>query len=465
MGQTLSEPVTDKTSAEGEADRRLAYGISEMQGWRLTMEDAHATEMHLQGSSAKDEIAFFAVYDGHGGSTVARYTGDTLHHRLRATDQFKAGKFEEALKRAYLATDEDLRANPDFAHDPSGCTAVSTLITPDNKIICANAGDSRSVMSVGGEAKPLSFDHKPVNKGENSRIVAAGGFVEFGRVNGNLALSRAIGDFEFKQSHSLPAEQQIVTADPDITVHEPTDEDEFVIVACDGIWDVVTSQQSIDFVRRAIADRVELPVICEKLIDRCLAPDSDWGGVGCDNMTILVVALLRGRTKAEWYDWVADRVSRGVGYNTPASIPDPYRQAQKGGVAGAVGGAGRGRGRGGAAGRGGAGAGQGGLSGLLANAVNSGGLVLNTMSENDGTTEEHATPGLAGGRAATEESDDEDMSDVQAKLRSSEDVAMQDADEEPTPTPTPAAGDSPHPTLQAEGLLDKSDDPSKSLAR
>lgn len=61
---------------------------------------------------------------------------------------------------------------------------MSAIFTEDLKIICANAGDSRAVMSLSGEAKPLSFDHKPTNKGETSRIVAAGGFVEFGRVNG-----------------------------------------------------------------------------------------------------------------------------------------------------------------------------------------------------------------------------------------------------------------------------------------
>lgn len=89
-------------------------------------------------------------------------------------------------------------------------------------------------MSVNGLAKPLSYDHKPTNKGENARIVAAGGFVEFGRVNGNLALSRALGDFEFKQNPNVDAEHQIVTADPDIIVHEHTPEDEFVVLACDG---------------------------------------------------------------------------------------------------------------------------------------------------------------------------------------------------------------------------------------
>lgn len=97
-----------------------------------------------------------------------------------------------------------------------------------------NAGDSRSVLGIKGRAKPLSFDHKPQNEGEKARICAAGGFVDFGRVNGNLALSRAIGDFEFKKSADLPPEQQIVTAFPDVTVHELGEDDEFLVIACDG---------------------------------------------------------------------------------------------------------------------------------------------------------------------------------------------------------------------------------------
>jgi protein phosphatase 2C family protein 2/3 len=70
--------------------------------------------------------------------------------------------------------------------------------------------------------------------GEKARITAAGGFVDFGRVNGNLALSRAIGDFEFKKSADLAPEQQIVTAYPDVVVHEMGDDDEFLVIACDG---------------------------------------------------------------------------------------------------------------------------------------------------------------------------------------------------------------------------------------
>jgi protein phosphatase 2C family protein 2/3 len=76
--------------------------------------------------------------------------------------------------------------------------------------------------------------HANAIEGEKARITAAGGFVDFGRVNGNLALSRAIGDFEFKKSAELAPEQQIVTAFPDVTVHDISDDDEFLVVACDG---------------------------------------------------------------------------------------------------------------------------------------------------------------------------------------------------------------------------------------
>lgn len=76
------------------------------------------------------------------------------------------------------------------------------------------------------------------------------------------------------------------------------------------------NQETIDFVRRSIANRKELHEICELMMDKCIAPDSDWGGVGCDNMTVLLVALLNGKTKEDWYDWVADRVDKGVGYPT-----------------------------------------------------------------------------------------------------------------------------------------------------
>ncbi|KAJ9164739.1 Protein phosphatase 2C isoform gamma [Coniochaeta hoffmannii] len=320
MGQTLSEPVVEKTSDRGQDDR-LIYGVSAMQGWRISMEDSHTTVLDLlakaEASKAHPQkLSFFGVYDGHGGDKVALFAGENIHKIIAKQDTFKTGNYEQALKDGFLATDRAILSDPKYEEEVSGCTACVGLIT-DDKIYVANAGDSRSVLGVKGRAKPLSFDHKPQNEGEKARITAAGGFVDFGRVNGNLALSRAIGDFEFKKSAELAPEQQIVTAYPDVMVHELGDDDEFLVIACDGIWDCQSSQAVVEFVRRGIAAKQDLEKICENMMDNCLASNSETGGVGCDNMTMIIVGFLRGRSKEEWYDEIAKRVAAGDGPCAP----------------------------------------------------------------------------------------------------------------------------------------------------
>jgi len=289
------------------------------------MEDAHAAVLDLQPLDGNGEptpassdlrISYFGVYDGHGGDKVAIYTGENLHKIVAKQESFKNKDFEQALKDGFLAIDRALLSDPKYEDEVSGCTSTVGIMTKD-KIFCGNAGDSRTVLGIKGRAKPLSFDHKPQNEQEKARICAAGGFVDFGRVNGNLALSRAIGDFEFKKSADLPPEQQIVTAFPDVTVHDIGEDDEFLVVACDGIWDCQSSQAVVEFVRRGIAAKQELQSICENMMDNCLASNSETGGVGCDNMTMMVVALLQGKTKEEWYNMVAERVANGDGPCAP----------------------------------------------------------------------------------------------------------------------------------------------------
>ncbi|CAH3199351.1 unnamed protein product, partial [Porites evermanni] len=92
----------------------------------------------------------------------------------------------------------------------AGTTAV-VVILKNQKIYCGNVGDSRAIASKKGAVEQLSYDHKPSNDDETRRIIAAGGWVEFNRVNGNLALSRALGDFCFKKNDKKSAEEQIVT--------------------------------------------------------------------------------------------------------------------------------------------------------------------------------------------------------------------------------------------------------------
>ncbi|ODA80638.1 hypothetical protein RJ55_03597 [Drechmeria coniospora] len=321
MGQTLSEPVVEKTSESGEDDK-LIYGLSAMQGWRISMEDSHTAVLDLIASSSNDskphpaQLSFFGVFDGHGGDKVALYAGENIHNIIAKQDTFKEGDYSQGLKDGFLACDRAILNDPKYEEEVSGCTACVSLMA-GSKLYVANAGDSRGVLGIKGRAKPMSQDHKPQLEAEKNRITAAGGFVDFGRVNGNLALSRAIGDFEFKKTAGKAPEDQIVTAFPDVAVHDLTDEDEFLVLACDGIWDCQSSQAVVEFVRRGIAVKQDLEKICENMMDNCLASNSETGGVGCDNMTMIIIGFLNGKTKDEWYEEIARRVANGDGPCAP----------------------------------------------------------------------------------------------------------------------------------------------------
>jgi len=287
MGQHLSEPVTTKdTNTTSNSQYRCAS--SSMQGWRINMEDAHT---HILSMKEDKDAAFFAVFDGHGGSSVATYCGEHLHKDIFDSDYYREGKYVDAIQKGFLACDENMMFDDNVKDETAGAAAVSVLVK-DKKLYCGNCGDSRSITSVAGVAQELSHDHKPSNEGESRRIVAAGGWVEFNRVNGNLALSRALGDFVFKRNSKKSPEEQIVTAYPDVIIKDILDEHEFIILACDGIWDVMTNQEVIDFVRQRIATKMVPEQICEELLDNCLAPDCQMGGLGCDNMTVVLVCLL-----------------------------------------------------------------------------------------------------------------------------------------------------------------------------
>jgi protein phosphatase 2C family protein 2/3 len=146
---------------------------------------------------------------------------------------------------------------------------------------------------------------------------------------GNLALARALGDFEFKKNYSLTPDKQIITSNPDITQHDITEDDEFFVLACDGIWDCLSSQHVVDFVRREVAQGKPMGEICETIMEHCLAPDTHGAqGIGCDNMTILIVAILNGKTEEEWYAMVKDRVEKKSGFNTPEAPPQIYSAAR-----------------------------------------------------------------------------------------------------------------------------------------
>nr|CAH7742561.1 unnamed protein product [Callosobruchus chinensis] len=291
MGQTLSDPVTAKETAFCQ-DKFFKVGSSCMQGWRIKMEDSHT---HLLSLPDDPGTAFFAVYDGHGGAKIADYAGRHLHKYITNRPEYKEGNIPEAMRQGFLELDNHMLYEESLANEPSGTTAVTIIIKGD-KLYCANVGDSRAVASVSGKVNYLSEDHKPNNEIEYNRIVAAGGWVDANRVKGNLALSRALGDYAFKRNQQKRPEEQIVTAYPDVEERTIDENWEFIVLACDGIWDVMDSWEVVEYVRKSIGDGLEPEEICENLMMRCLAPDCQMPGLGCDNMTVVIVTLLHGES-------------------------------------------------------------------------------------------------------------------------------------------------------------------------
>lgn len=198
---------------------------------------------------------------------------------------------EEDIDEVEIVEDEAIAEEPG---SDSGSTAVVALIR-NKEIYVANAGDSRCILCRAGKAIDLSIDHKPEDDTEKNRIQAAGGKVtEEGRVNGGLNMSRAIGDHFYKRNTSKSPKEQMITALPDIMTETLQENDEFLVLACDGIWNSMSSQEVVDFVKEKLKDeqnKKQLSLICEQLFNRCLAPNTMGDGTGCDNMTCIIVTF------------------------------------------------------------------------------------------------------------------------------------------------------------------------------
>ena len=120
----------------------------------------------------------------------------------------------------------------------------------------------------------MSIDHKPDDIMEKNRVQKAGGDVYNGRINGNLNLSRAMGDLEYKMNQNIPRDQQLIISTPDIKTFKINKESEFIVVGCDGIWEVKSNQEICDFVRTRIRKNEPLEKIVEDLLDSLLAKDT-----------------------------------------------------------------------------------------------------------------------------------------------------------------------------------------------
>lgn len=271
MGAFLDKPKTEKITSHGEGDG-LKYGVSAMQGWRMEMEDSHVCETNF----FLKNYSFFGVFDGHAGAEAAKYCAknilESIKNSLDGDMTPTCESLEGAIKKGFLALDVKLSKEKKFEtnEDHSGTTAIAVMVTPE-KIIWSNCGDSRALLCQSGKLAFATQDHKPYNEDERRRIERAGGSVMMQRVNGSLAVSRALGDFTFKRTPDFHPTEQLVSPEPDITVgNRDLEKDEFLLLACDGIFDVMSNEAVVSFVGHRLKLTDDLAQICSDLIDTCL---------------------------------------------------------------------------------------------------------------------------------------------------------------------------------------------------
>ncbi|CAI2359686.1 unnamed protein product [Moneuplotes crassus] len=242
------------------------------------------------------KCSFFAVYDGHGGSFCAKYLKENFHKVLKEklTDRFDGIKnsknIAKSIKNIFEDTcyhvDNEFIRKYEAKSKNCGSTAACVLIIGD-RIYCANVGDARAIMSIDGKPLELSWDHNLAREDEKRRIEESGG-LEVGRVHGKLSITRAFGDSAFKSQNTFNClDYNTVLVTPEVREHlmDPFT-DEFIVVASDGLYDELESQQVVDFVREKYKYTPE--DICHELLDEVLNIREKE-----DDITIIIVKLQR----------------------------------------------------------------------------------------------------------------------------------------------------------------------------
>jgi len=241
---------------------------------------------------------FFAVYDGHGGTAASTFCQKHLHTNVATHEKYATNK-KEAFIEGYKITDKKFLKKL----EDCGSTAVSALLTFDaKKLIVANAGDSRCIMSSGGKAIAISEDHKPGNPNEKKNIEEAQHTVEtetvlqdgkryqLTRVDGQIAVSRAIGDGDFKDGDG-PAETQAITCVPDVYEREINPKDQFIVLACDGLWDVMENQEVVDFINKLLSKaKTVTDEVLSQIAEQLTTHAVNTKGIP-DNVTAVIVTL------------------------------------------------------------------------------------------------------------------------------------------------------------------------------
>jgi len=291
----VPQHIVDFPTAMGFARDTVAVsaaGWADDIGKRPSMEDGFVFVDKFAGHR---NSAFFAVYDGHGGRQVVDFVTHELHKNV-LKELRKTASVPNALVQAFQMTDEDMIRRNIVTSGSAACCCLLREERNSRVIYTAHLGDSRAVMARGGVATRLTSmtDHKATDPLEAKRVIEAGGQILNDRVNGMLAMTRALGDHILKMP-VLP--NDVVSNIPDVTSTDLSMHDSFVILACDGIWDVMNDQQAVELVRNSIDELTSLfprlqaegrslaEILARMLVEEALAMGST------DNISCLVIFL------------------------------------------------------------------------------------------------------------------------------------------------------------------------------
>eukprot|EP01130_Rhizamoeba_saxonica_P017309 TRINITY_DN834_c0_g1_i2.p1 TRINITY_DN834_c0_g1~~TRINITY_DN834_c0_g1_i2.p1 ORF type:complete len:294 (-),score=88.71 TRINITY_DN834_c0_g1_i2:67-948(-) len=269
---------------------RVSSGVYDVQGRRSTMEDTHkciddVIESNSDATFPFQNLSYFGVFDGHGGTEAAILLEQHLHKNLFKNEQFISGNVETAINEGFEETDNFIISEA-IANDwTNGSTGVISIIC-DNILYTANVGDSEAILisEESGQVSHelLTFPHKASDPDEKERIKNLGGHVFFNRVFGSLAVSRAFGDSRFKKPTSS---NNFVSHVPYISKKELQPSNLALVLACDGLWDVMSYDETAQLVKENFDNNKDPGEVANALVHKALQLYTE------DNVTVVVVYL------------------------------------------------------------------------------------------------------------------------------------------------------------------------------
>ncbi|KAL8488469.1 hypothetical protein ACS0TY_024660 [Phlomoides rotata] len=289
--ETISEDstITDRTQMPNDFLPTLRSGEWSDIGGRPNMEDTHICIPNLAlnfGYAARSEeaISFYGVFDGHGGKGAAHFVRDRLP-RIIVEDADFPSELEKVVMRSFMEADAEFAKSCCIESTLSSGTTALTAMIFGRTLLVANAGDCRAVLSRSGVAIEMSEDHRAACATEKIRIESLGGYLDHeGYLNGQLGVTRALGNWHIKGLKEGERGGPL-SAEPEVKSMTLTNEDEFLIIGSDGIWDTFLSQSAVDFARKRLQKHNDVKLCCEDMVNEAKRRGAT------DNLTVVMVCF------------------------------------------------------------------------------------------------------------------------------------------------------------------------------